>query len=379
MARKRYSRPIDILAAAAADDQVQHLDNHTSDDDQQRSGSESELNKLSGSDPDSIVIPKPNEENSPRLKSSRRRSIPKHLLLNDFSDSNKKARVDKTSGSGSVNRLWCEQDEVAILQGMIDFKLQKGEDPYSDMSAFLEFVQDSISVHVSRKQLTDKIRKLKNKYFVNVERGGIENGVVVKPHGVQLFVLSEMIWGEDGTVRVTKGKEDGNAVEDGMNGKGDDMGGGNVVENGGNGNGKVDVVENGVEGDDVGGNVVENGLNGKVGVAENGIEGDDVEGGNVVENGVNGNVDDGKEDGGKDFVGMYPYLSRAWESDGSCSILMKSFLMDSIRMVGNAELREMDKNWKNFYVEQLKLYVKRLDLEKANAQAVLAQLATSDS
>ncbi|XP_074329749.1 STOREKEEPER protein-like [Apium graveolens] len=361
MARKRYSRPIDILAAAAAADD--HVENHTSE---HRSGSESEVNKLSGSDPDSMVIPKPSENDSPRSKSSRIRSVPKHLLLNEFNDSNKKARVDKSSGSGSVNRLWCEQDEVAILQGMIDFKLRKGEDPYSDTNAFLEFVQDSISFHVSRKQMTDKMRRLKNKYFVNVERGGVENGVVVKPHDVQLFELSEVIWGGDGT----KDKEDENVVEDG---KGDDMEGGNVVENGND-----DVAENGIEGDHVeGGNVVENG---KVDVAENGVEGDDVEGGNVVKNGVNGNVEyDGKEDGGKDFKGMYPYLSRAWESDASCSMLMKSFLVDNIRMIGNAELSELEKNWKNLYVDQLKLYVKRLDLEKASAQALLAHLETSDS
>lgn len=344
MARKRYSSAIDLLAAAAAagDDQVQRVDNHASDDDdadvEERSGSE--LNKLSGSDPDSMVIPKPTKEGSPRSKSSRKRSLSKHLLLNEFNDSNKKARVDKSSGA--VTRLWSEQDEIAILQGMIDFKLRKGEDPYSDMNAFLEFVQDSISVHVSRKQWTDKIRRLKNKYFVNVERGDIVNGVVVKEHEVKLFELSEMIWGGDGTVRVTKDKEDGNVVENGVDWEG---------------------------GDKDGGNVVENGLDSSGDVAENGIDGGDVEGGNVVENGVIG----------EDFKGMYPYLNRAWESDVSCSMLMKSFVMDGIRSVGNVGLREMDKKWKDFYVEQLKLYVKRLDLEKADAQSVLDQMTTSDS
>lgn len=334
MARKRASRPIDILAAAAADHQILHANN----DDQERSGSGSESNKLSGSDPDSMVIPKPIEERSPHSKPSRKRSLPKHLLVDDDSEhwnKNARVRVDKF---GPSNRLWSEQDEIGILQGMIDFKLQKGKDAYADTNAFHEFVKDSISVSVSKKQLTDKIRRLKLKCLANAEIDGIDK--VVKPHEGKLLELWKKIW-------------EGESPEDG-----------NVVENNG-ANGKDDVVENGAEVDDKeGGNVVEDGVNGKVGVAGNQVEVD---------------IDEEEEGEGKNFKKMYPYLSRAWESDVSCSALMKNFLMDNIRMVGSVGLREMDKKWKNVYVEQLKLYVKRLDLVKEHTQAVLDQLATSDS
>ena len=353
MARKRPSRPIDILAAAAANDQSRHPDNHAD-----RSGSGSESNKLSGSDPDSVVIPKPIEQNSPNRKSSRKRSLPKHRLLDESEGSSKKARVGSI---GSVNRVWSEQDEIGLLQGMIEFKSRKGEDPYSDMNAFHSFVQDSISVHVSKKQVVDKIRKLKYKYLANAERGDV---VFAKPHDETVFELSKVIWGGDGSVRVTKDKEDGNVVENGMNENGvevDDEEGGNVVENGVNE--KFVVVENGIEVDgEEGGNVVENVVNGKVDVVENGVE-----------------VSDEREDGGRDFKEVYPYLSIGWESDFTCSSLFKNYLTGNMHSVGSGKLREMDKKWKNLYMEELKLYVKKLDLVKEHAQAVLDRLSTSDS
>ncbi|XP_023531444.1 STOREKEEPER protein-like [Cucurbita pepo subsp. pepo] len=103
----------------------------------------------------------------------------------------------KVSGSG-INRLWSEDDEISILQGMIDFQLAKGSDPYADMSQFLEFIKKNLSVDVSKNQLIDKVRRLKKKYRNNSEKG--RNGddpVFLKQHEHKSFVLSKKIWGNE--------------------------------------------------------------------------------------------------------------------------------------------------------------------------------------
>lgn len=103
----------------------------------------------------------------------------------------------KVSGSG-INRLWSEDDEISILQGMIDYQSAKGSDPYSDMSLFLESIKKNLSVDVSKNQLIDKVRRLKKKYKNNLEKG--RNGddpVLLKPHEQKSFVLSKKIWGNE--------------------------------------------------------------------------------------------------------------------------------------------------------------------------------------
>ncbi|XP_028796616.1 STOREKEEPER protein-like [Neltuma alba] len=111
---------------------------------------------------------------------------------------------DLKRGSGA-QRLWSGDDEVAILEGMIEYQSEKGADPWADMEAFYGFVKENLHADVSKDQLKNKIKRLKQKYQSTAEKG--KNGeapVLGKPHDSRLFDLSKKIWGAS----VTNGVDD---------------------------------------------------------------------------------------------------------------------------------------------------------------------------
>lgn len=377
MARKRSSPPPEIPAddsdhgdgAAASDDDEQPLESDPQNDvaeeqddeesqeadaeseelrvnhdespspEKQLSSRESESNGKSGSDPDSDsdsvkpIKSKPMKALSkkPDPKPTRKRTPAKRPLETEKNGKGggKKARVlngdEKKSG---VNRLWSEEDEIGILQGMIDYQVANGEDPYSDLEAFYEFVKDSLHVSVSTKQLSDKIRRLKKKYLVNAEKG--DDVVFVKPHEDKSFELSKKIWGGG------NGVEDGSKVKSGRKKKDKEIG-----------------------------KAVNNGVSGK----------DDVVMEDELENGVEVDEEDGE---GLELSAMYPYLSKAWEKDVSCSEPLKEISMRNLRSIGIDKMKGMEKEWKDMYVKEMQLYVNKLDLKMKHAKVVLDQMISSD-
>ncbi|KAK2642470.1 hypothetical protein Ddye_024233 [Dipteronia dyeriana] len=97
-------------------------------------------------------------------------------------------------------RVWSEDDEIAVLKGMIEFSTKKGVDPSQDMNAFHDFIKKSLHIDVSRTQLVDKIRRLRKKYENNLERA-IKKGEVrtfSKPHEQKAYDLSKKVWGGEG-------------------------------------------------------------------------------------------------------------------------------------------------------------------------------------
>lgn len=100
-------------------------------------------------------------------------------------------------------RLWSEDDEIAILKGMIDYRSKKKADPVADLSAFHEFIKKSLHVDVSKSQLQDKIRRLKKKYENNAgkEKKGKER-TFSKPHEQKGYELSKKIWGKEKSDKV---------------------------------------------------------------------------------------------------------------------------------------------------------------------------------
>ncbi|KAI7984955.1 putative transcription factor [Camellia lanceoleosa] len=97
-----------------------------------------------------------------------------------------------TSASKKVffQRLWSVDDEIAILQGIIDYTATKGAGPSAYMNAFFLFIKDSIHVNDTKTQLSDKVRKLKNKYKTNAIKAKLPSN----PHDQQLYDLSQTIW-----------------------------------------------------------------------------------------------------------------------------------------------------------------------------------------
>ncbi|CDY52323.1 BnaA01g36220D [Brassica napus] len=58
----------------------------------------------------------------------------------------KRAKIGEDSKKpAAFQRLWTEDDEIAVLQGMIDFKKDTGNSPYDDTNAYYDYIKKSIS------------------------------------------------------------------------------------------------------------------------------------------------------------------------------------------------------------------------------------------
>ncbi|TKY46350.1 Mediator-associated protein 1 [Spatholobus suberectus] len=89
-------------------------------------------------------------------------------------------------------RLWSEEDELAILKGMAEFTSKTGQDPYKYADSFHDFVKKSLHVEASSNQLKEKIRRLKKKFETNAGRGKNGEGPrLYKPHDQTVFELSK--------------------------------------------------------------------------------------------------------------------------------------------------------------------------------------------
>ncbi|XP_010476078.1 PREDICTED: probable transcription factor At1g11510 [Camelina sativa] len=113
-------------------------------------------------------------------------------------------RVKKSGGGEETKktyfqRVWTEDDEIAVLQGLMDYKKETGVSPYDDTNGVYQLVKKSVSFDVSKIQFMEKLRSLKKKYENNV--GKAKNGEepsFAKPHDRRTFELSKLVWGANG-------------------------------------------------------------------------------------------------------------------------------------------------------------------------------------
>ncbi|KAJ6724606.1 hypothetical protein OIU85_022516 [Salix viminalis] len=124
---------------------------------------------------------------------------------------NKQSDPEKSEDSKKqlFQRLWTEDDEISLLQGIIDFIAEKGYDPSKDTNAFLDFIKQSLHFDVSMTQLKDKISRLRKKFENNVKGKKGDNKVFSKPHDQKGFDLSKYIWGSEGCIKAN-GKKNTN-------------------------------------------------------------------------------------------------------------------------------------------------------------------------
>ncbi|KAJ7968385.1 mediator-associated protein 1 [Quillaja saponaria] len=136
--------------------------------------------------PDRSAAKRPNES-SPQVRNSKRAKKNEVQVAEDSKKSG-----DETKKL--FQRLWSEDDELAVLKGMVEFKVKKGADSSADPNAFHDFIKKSLHVDVSKGQMMDKIRRLKKKFKNNVVKGK-NGGDFTKPHEQKAFELSKKIWG----------------------------------------------------------------------------------------------------------------------------------------------------------------------------------------
>ncbi|KAG2241033.1 hypothetical protein Bca52824_096860 [Brassica carinata] len=166
-------------------------------------GSSSDAKSIAGTK-DSVAV---KNHDSKKVKSSTKK---RSLSETDGAAASTEAGNKKVKSGGSgeeetkktyFNRVWSEEDEIAALQGLIDYRNHTGVNPYDDTNAFYLSVKKSISFDVSKTQLIKKLWGLKTKYENNVgkEKNG-EELAFPKPHDRKVFDLSKCFWGADGVV-----------------------------------------------------------------------------------------------------------------------------------------------------------------------------------
>ncbi|KAL1224966.1 putative transcription factor [Cardamine amara subsp. amara] len=128
---------------------------------------------------------------APLVKSGTKR--PSEETLTDVNskrlkkEDEKKFEVDRRR-----SKIWSDEDEIAILQGMIDFKTDQWR-----KEGFYETIKKSISFNVRPIQFKEKIRSLKKKYLGQVKKNGFKQSFL-RVHDHKCFELCKAIWGPDG-------------------------------------------------------------------------------------------------------------------------------------------------------------------------------------
>ncbi|KAG5400398.1 hypothetical protein IGI04_015005 [Brassica rapa subsp. trilocularis] len=140
-----------------------------------------------------VAIPSAKRSKSEKPIAVTKPKAVKKRPIETTSVSAKRARTaEEAKKPSSFQRLWSEEDEVSLLQGMIDFKADSGKSPYEDMDRFYELASKSISFEASKIQFVDKIRSLKRKYMGKAKHGAES---LTKAHDIDCLKLATCIWG----------------------------------------------------------------------------------------------------------------------------------------------------------------------------------------
>lgn len=232
----------------------------------------------------------------------------------------------KKASSSSSSRLWSEDDEVAILKGMIDYQNEKGSDPWANLEAFLRFIKENLHVDVNKDQLKSKIKRLKSKYHGNVEKG---KDFVGKEHDSRIFDLSKKIWGAH-----KNNNNNGVAMA----------------------NESAEKKRKPVT------------TQSKKMIAALELPNDDVK----VEKARLPNVDAKSDSSRSDLSFVDELLSHGKAL--SIPEGLKDVMKEGLAMVGSEKIKELESSWRELQEEELRLYVKKVELVRDYAKLVLGAM-----
>ncbi|KAL8215059.1 hypothetical protein R6Q57_004508 [Mikania cordata] len=116
-------------------------------------------------------------------------------------------------------RLWTDEDEIELLQGFLDYTIQRGTNGSShhhhDTAAFYDQIKGKLQLDFNKNQLVEKIRRLKKKYrnvLTKISSG--KECVFKSPHDQATFDLSCKIWGEAVAATGSGPVMDGGGIDD---------------------------------------------------------------------------------------------------------------------------------------------------------------------
>ncbi|CAA0839086.1 Chaperone DnaJ-domain superfamily protein [Striga hermonthica] len=144
----------------------------------------------------------------------------------------KKAEPEASDKKKMFQRIWSDADEIAVLNGIMQFRAEKKFDPYGNFDAFFEFIKKNLHIDVTKKQLRDKMFRMKKKYTNNKRKEEEGKGrTFTSQQEQEAYDLSEKVWGAEKDNGVEKangsGAEKENVVEK-ANGSGADTN--NIME-----------------------------------------------------------------------------------------------------------------------------------------------------
>nr|XP_004496019.1 probable transcription factor At5g28040 [Cicer arietinum] len=105
-----------------------------------------------------------------------------------------------SGGLRQYQRLWTKQDEMELLKGYFDYIKQQGRTNttlQSDVASFYNHIMHKFSADFNRNQLVEKLRRLKRKHKMALDKGKEVHVSFKIPHDQAIFDISHKIWGND--------------------------------------------------------------------------------------------------------------------------------------------------------------------------------------
>ncbi|KAL1341682.1 hypothetical protein HN51_028177 [Arachis hypogaea] len=97
-------------------------------------------------------------------------------------------------------RLWTKQDEIELLRGYLEcVRRNRGvrKSLQNDVALFYGDVCHKLNVDFNKNQLVEKLRRLKRKHKVTLDKGNLGKVSFRNPQDETIFEISHKIWGKD--------------------------------------------------------------------------------------------------------------------------------------------------------------------------------------
>ncbi|CAN6204628.1 unnamed protein product [Urochloa humidicola] len=159
--------------------------------------------------------PRPSRGEAAAIKplSSRPMDPPRRNMVPSFSEPRRKRPRSAAVPSAverlkKPSRLWSPADELVILRGLAAYRAKRGVLPGSmhDIAKLHGHIESELSVQVTATQVSDKVRRLKQKYnlFASRARNGRDPDLPT-PHDQSVYELGKRVWGANAGVGSTAG------------------------------------------------------------------------------------------------------------------------------------------------------------------------------
>lgn len=263
------------------------------------------------------------EEQQPPLEKPRKQGpVP---VEGDLVSSSNSASGSMAKKKNLFSKTFSDEDEIAILKGLAVFWAH-GKN--NNWTAFYSFIKDQLLHPYTKLQVSEKIRRLKEKFLKNFKKSEADNDSGrFDPHEALIFKLSKRLWGDDvfrkmgDAERPNKEKlNDGGKIGDEEPKK------------------KLKV------GDKIGDEKpMKKKLNdeGKIGNEEAAMK--------------KTKLNDGDKIGNEEFKSSYPLLYASFEG-------YLQIFQEHCHLIGREKARELEQMWRRLREDELRLYLKRMHL-----------------